>query len=82
MLAVVTTITSSTVSTITSTVGMAAALGGIAVLTLIAFLAAKELASADGRPRLRVLSRMLNVAIVPLLVTFAAIVAAKVAEAL
>lgn len=82
MIATVTTITSSTVSTITSTVGMAAALGGIAVFALIAFLVAKELAGADSRPRLQTLSRALNVAIVPLMVTFVAIVAAKVVEAL
>jgi uncharacterized membrane protein len=78
----ISTVTTTTVSTVTTTVGMATALGGIAVLTLIAFLVAKELASADGRPHLQTFSRVLNIAIIPLLVVFGAIVVANVVEAL
>jgi len=54
----------------------------MAVLTLIAFLVVKELAGADSRPRLRALGRALNVGIIPLLLVFAAIAAAKVVEVL
>jgi hypothetical protein len=54
----------------------------MAVLTLIAFLVVKELAGAGSRPRLRALGRALNVGIIPLLLVFAAIAAAKVAEVL
>ena len=78
----ISTVTTTTVSTVTTTVGMAASLGLIAVLTLIVFLVAKELAGADDRPRLQLLSRALNVAIFPLLIVFTAIVVAKVVEVL
>lgn len=78
----ISTVTTTTVSTITTAVGTAVSLGLIAVLVLISFLVAKELASADGHPRLQRLSRLLNVAIVPLLMVFTAIVVAKVVEVL
>jgi chromate transport protein ChrA len=78
----ISTVTTTTVSTVTTTTGMAATLGGIAVAALVAFLVAKELASADGRPQLQRLSRVLNIAIVPLLVVFGAVVVAKVVEVL
>jgi hypothetical protein len=78
----VSTVTTVTVSTVTSTAGIAAGLGLIAVLALISFLVTKELASAGDNPRLERLSRFLNVAIVPLLVVFTSIVIARVAEVL
>jgi hypothetical protein len=78
----ISTVTTTTVSTITTAVGIAASLGLMAVLTLIAFLVAKELAGADGRPRLQALGRALNVGIIPLLLVFGAITAAKVVEVL
>jgi len=43
---------------------------------------AKELSSSADHPRLQLLSKLLNVAIVPLLIVFASIVVAKAAEAL
>ena len=49
---------------------------------LLALLVQKELASASESRYARVLSRVLNVAIVPLLLGFAYIVAVKVIEAL
>ena len=58
----VSTVTTTTVSTVTSAVGLAASLGLIAVLILISFLVAKELAGATDHPRLQRLSRFLNVA--------------------
>jgi hypothetical protein len=75
-------ITTTTVSTVTSTAGFAASLGLIAVLALISLLVAKELASATDAPRLQRFGRGLNVAIIPLLMVFTAIVAAKVVEVL
>jgi hypothetical protein len=79
--AMVSSITTATVSTVTSTAGFAASLGLIAVLTLISLLVAKELASASDE-RWQRFGRGLNVAIVPLLMVFTAIVAAKVVEVL
>jgi len=78
----ISTTTTSVISSITSTAGLATGLGLIAVLTLISFLIAKELASAGGSPRLERLSRLLNVAIVPLLAVFGSIVVSRVVEAL
>jgi len=78
----ISTVTTTTVSTITTAVGIAASLGLMAVLTLIVFLVAKELAGADSRPRLQALGRALNVGIIPLLLIFGAIAAAKVVEVL
>ncbi|MGB6837530.1 MAG: hypothetical protein WBF66_07495 [Dehalococcoidia bacterium] len=75
-------ITTTTVSTVTSTAVFATSLGLIAVLTLISFLVARELASVTDAPRLQRFGRGLNVAIIPLLMAFTAIVAAKVAEVL
>jgi hypothetical protein len=72
------------ISTVTTTVTMiassqlGAALGGIAVLALVLFLAQRELAAAGG-PRLQPLARNLTVAIAPLLVAFAAIVVSRLA---
>ena len=73
-------VTTTTVAAITSTEGFAASLGLICVLTLISVLAAKELATTTGAPRLQRFGRGLNVAIIPLLMVMAAIVAAKVVE--
>jgi hypothetical protein len=80
--AMISTVTTSTVSTVTTTVGMAASLGLITILMLAVLLVAKELAGADDRPQLQRLSWMLNVAILPLSMVFAAIVAANVVEVL
>jgi len=77
----ISTVTSTTVSTITS-VALGATLGLVAVLLLIGFLVVKELASNGGHSRLQVLSRVLNVAIYPLLAVFAVIVANRMIEVL
>jgi hypothetical protein len=78
----VSSITTTTVSTITSTQGFAASLALIALLALTSVLVAKELSSATQAPRVQRLGRGLNVVIVPLLMVFAAIVAAKLVEVL
>lgn len=74
-------VTTTTVSTITSTASIAA-FGLVATLTLISFLVVKELASSGDDKRLQILARVLNIAIVPLLMVFSAIVAVKVVEVL
>ncbi|MEZ4710456.1 MAG: hypothetical protein R3A44_24855 [Caldilineaceae bacterium] len=69
----------STVTTTTvTTVYTATSIGIILTLTLLALLVQKELASAGDKPVLKAFSRVLNVAIVPLLMGFAFIVAMKV----
>jgi hypothetical protein len=77
----VSTVTSTTVTTVTL-LGLTAVLGLAAVLMLTSYLAAREILGASGQRRLRLLSRRLNVAVVPLLVVFMAIVATKVAAVL
>ena len=74
-------VTTTTVSAVASTASVAA-FGLVAVLTLIAFLVVKELASSGDNARLQTLARILNVAIVPLLMVFVATVANKVVEVL
>ena len=71
-----------TTSAVTSTAGFAASLGLIALLALVSLLLAKELSSATGAPRMQRFGRGLNVAIIPLLMVFAAIVAVKLVEVL
>lgn len=77
----VSTVTTTTVSTVT-TVALAASLGLVAIVTLLALLIQKELVTAATGPRAKALGRVLNTAIVPLLMAFAFIVAVKVAEVL
>lgn len=75
----VSTVTSTTVTTVTL-FGITALLGLAAVLMLIAYLVADELLSASSSQRLRLLARRMNVAIIPLLVVFAAIAGSRLAE--
>lgn len=74
-------ITTST-TTATATPEAMASLGMVAVISLIAFLTIQELASAGEGPRSRLLSRALNVGVIPMLVIFAAIVITRVVEIL
>lgn len=78
----ISTVTTTTVTTVTMVMGLGAALGVVGVITLIAFLATKELATAANGPRHKFLARCLNVGIVPLAMVFATIVAFKVAQIL
>jgi hypothetical protein len=74
----ISTVTTTTVTTILS-VGSIALAG---ILVLLVLLIQKELASASESRFAHALSRVVTVAIVPLLLAFVAIVAAKVVEAL
>ena len=77
----VSTVTSTTVTTVTL-FGITALLGIAAVLMLISYLVVKEMLSASSSRRLQLVSRRLNVAIVPLLIVFGTIVGSKVVEIL
>ncbi len=77
----VSTVTTTTVSTIT-TVAMVGSLGLLAVVTLLVLLIQKELIAVSEGPRSKMLVRALNIAIAPLLMSFALTMAVKVAEAL
>ena len=76
-----TTVTTVTISTVT-VIGVAAALGLITTLTLIALLISKEIATAVPGERGVRWSRTLNIGVVPLLVAFAVIVGVKMVEVL
>ncbi|TSA55579.1 MAG: hypothetical protein D4R38_00240 [Dehalococcoidia bacterium] len=79
----VSTVTVSTIATVTSITSMAAlgigaGIAIFAVLLLIGLLATKELVGASDGSRQRLISRCLNISIIPLVVSFAVVVALKV----
>jgi hypothetical protein len=78
---VISTVTTTTVSTVT-TATFAASFALVSVVTLFALLLQKEVVSSSDSPRLQALGRTLNVAIVPLLLTFAAILVSSIIEVL
>ena len=69
------------ISTVTTTVTTitSGALAAIAVVALLIFLIQKEIVSASSGERAQALSRALNIAIVPLLLSFVFIAAVEVA---
>lgn len=77
----ISTVTAATVTTLSS-VTLAAALSLLSVVALLIFLIQKEILSASTSARGRTLSRVLNIAILPLLLSFVFIAAVKVAEVL
>jgi hypothetical protein len=77
----ISTVTTTTVSTVT-TVALAASLGLVAILTLLLLLIQKEVVTAAAGPRSTVLGRVLNTALVPLLLVFGFTVVVKVVEVL
>jgi hypothetical protein len=79
----ISTVTTTTVSTVTTaTVAVLAGLALLAILTLLGLLVTKEIVSSSDHPRLQQLSRVLNVAIIPLLMGFLVIAVVKVLEVL
>ena len=86
----VSTVTISTITTVTSVtsitsiaaMGIGAGITIFAVMLLIGLLTAKELVGASDGSRQRLISRCLNISIIPLVVSFAVIVALKVFEIL
>jgi hypothetical protein len=77
----VSTVTTTTVTTITA-LATAGTLALFGIVLLLIFLAQKEVASSNESPLALALGRVLNIAIVPLLLTFVFVVAVKVVEAL
>ena len=77
----ISTVTTTTVSTVTS-LALAGSLALVCIITLVALLIQKELMTPAESRLARVLSRALNIGIVPLLITFVLIVAVRMAEAL
>lgn len=81
----ISTVTATTITTIT-TIALAASLELVAILALLVFLIQKEVFAFTTSPRAKAvgtfLSKALNIAIVPLLVSFAFIVIIKVMEVL
>ena len=77
----ITTVTTSTITSVTTMVGFAVAAGLVAVIALVTFLCARELAATGGGSR-RFLARSFDVGIVPLVIAFGVIVTMKVVEIL
>jgi hypothetical protein len=77
----ISTVTTTTVTTLTS-IATAGSLAVVGILMLLALLIQKELASGSESRYARALSRIVNVAIVPLLLGLAYIVVLKVIQAL
>ena len=78
----ITTVTTVTTVTTMAALGITASIGIVAVGSLVAFLATKELASAKGSGTSLRIARFLGVGLVPLITAFAIIVAVKIAEIL
>ena len=78
----ISTITTITTTSIVTTIGMAAALSIAATITLMGFLATKTLVSVSPDNSSQRIGRFLNVAVPPLLVVFAVMVAMTIAETL
>ena len=74
----ISTVTTSTVSTVT----IAGSIALVGVFVLFAMLLQKELASSADNQRATRLSKILNIAIVPLLIAFFLFVISKVADVL
>lgn len=77
----ISTVTTSTVSTV-STVVFAGSLGLIAILVLFSLLVQKEIITAREDQLASRIDRVLNIALLPLLISFLAIAVAKMAEVL
>ena len=78
----ISTITTSTVTTITTTVGFGVVMGLAAVIALLAFLFIRELATASKGTNHTLLAKFLDIGIVPLFITFIAIVVMNIVEVL
>lgn len=80
----ISTVTVTTITTITSiaALGLTATISVAAVITLIAFLTTKELASSGRSSSSMRIGRYLSIGIIPLLMAFAVVVGVKIAEVL
>jgi hypothetical protein len=71
-----------TVVSIVSTVSLAGPLALVGILTLLALLVQKELSTTSKQRAVLVLSRILDIGIIPLWLVFVVIVLIKIADAL
>ena len=78
----ITTVVTSTVTTVTTMLDFGMILGLVAVIALVVFLCAKELAAAGKNSSHRSLAKFLDVGIIPLIIAFAMIVIVTVMEIL
>ena len=78
----ITTVTTVTTVTTIAALGLTTALSVAAVITLMVFLASRELASTGLSRFSWRIARFASVGILPLVIAFAAIVAVKIAEVL
>jgi len=78
----ITTVVTSTVTTVTAITDFGIVVGLVAVIALVAFLCAKELAGVSKNRSGRTLANFLDVGIVPLIIAFAMIVIVTVMEIL
>ncbi|MGC9347633.1 MAG: hypothetical protein ACP5JG_05805 [Anaerolineae bacterium] len=76
----ISTVTTSTVSTLTT--AMTAGLSLLAIVTLLSALIAKEIISVSDHPTLEWLSRVLDVAVIPLMMVFVFIAVVRVLQVL
>ncbi len=79
---VVTSTVTSTVTSATTLIDLGVMLGLVAVIALVVFLCAKELAAASDGKIHRSLPRFLDVGIIPLIIAFAMIVIVTIVEVL
>lgn len=77
----ISTVTTSTVTTVT-TVAIAGSLALIGILVLLVLLIQKEIVTSTSDNRLRKLGNALNISIVPLLIAFVLVVAARISDVL
>ena len=78
----ITTIVTSTVTSVTTMLDFGTILGLVAVIALVAFLCAKELAGVSKNSSSRSLAKFLDIGIIPLIIAFAMIVVVMVMEIL
>ena len=76
-----TVVTTSTVSTATAT-AITSSLAVIGIIVLLALLVQKEILSSSETKQAKRFSQVLNIALPPMLIAFALIVAAKISEAI
>ncbi|MFC1938113.1 hypothetical protein ACFLVS_03270 [Chloroflexota bacterium] len=76
----ISTVTTSTISTVTTTIGFGLAIGIVAVIALLVFLYTRELAAASEKSRHKYLAKYLDIGIVPLLIAFIVIASMKIME--
>jgi hypothetical protein len=79
----ISTVTTTTVTTVTTaTVAVIAGLSLLAIVTLFGLLISKEVVSVNNKERWQSFSRVLNIAIIPLLLAFVLIVVMEVLQVL